>query len=71
MRLLLRRLTGYVLLIAGVVVAFVGLIALRSRGEASGDLPWGWPEAIVLLIAVPLVVGGLWVLSTRRFDRDA
>jgi hypothetical protein len=45
----------------------VGLIALRSRAEGSADVPWGWPEAMVLLIAVPVVVAGLWILA-RRFD---
>lgn len=64
-----RRLSGYALLLAGVLVAFVGLISLRSREEGSGDVPWGWPEVIVLLIAVPVVIAGLWILSSHRFDR--
>ena len=51
----------------GVLVGAVGLIALRSRAESSADVPWGWPEAMVLLIAVPVVVAGLWILA-RRFD---
>jgi hypothetical protein len=62
-----QRLSGYLLLLVGVLVGAVGLIALRSRAESSADVPWGWPEAMVLLIAVPVVVAGLWIL-VRRFD---
>jgi len=62
-----QRLSGYLLLLVGVLVGAVGLIALRSRAESSADVPWGWPEAMVLLIAVPVVVAGLWILA-RRFD---
>jgi len=64
-----QRLTGYVLLLAGVLIAAVGLIALRSRGEESTNVPWGWPEAIVLITAVLVVIVGLWILGTRRFER--
>lgn len=64
-----QRLSGYLVLLAGVLVAAVGLIALRSRAEGSSDVPWGWPEALIITIAASVVVAGLWILSTRRFDR--
>ena len=63
-----QRLSGYMLLVAGVLVAAVGLIALRSRTEGSTDVPWGWPEAVVVIIAASVVTAGLWILSTHRFD---
>jgi len=63
-----QRLSGYLLLLAGVLVGAVGLIALRSRADGSSDVPLGWPEAVVVIIAVPVVAAGLWMLSTRHFS---
>jgi membrane protein implicated in regulation of membrane protease activity len=62
----LWRIVGYLLLLAGVLFAFVTLIGLRAS-EGGSSRGWGWPEAIVLLIAVVIVAAGLVILSSNRF----
>jgi hypothetical protein len=64
-----QRLVGYSFLLAGVVSGFWGFTALAGRNEGGSGPGWGWPETVVLLVSIALVVAGLVILTVRPGKR--